>query len=258
MNFEAKGVVVRYRGDADPALNDVTATVPAGSFYGVIGPNGSGKSTFLRALLGTARLEGGSVSFEGKRVSSWTRPSLARRVGAVPQTEAVSFPITVGEMVGMGRYPHLGPFRAMGPDDVRAVDDALRMCDVAAVADRDVAELSGGEAQRVRIARALAQRPDALVLDEPTANLDLRHEMEILRLLRERADAGKTVILITHRLNVAARFADRLLLLHRGRVAGEGTVAEVMRAELLEPVYDWRLSVTPDPVTGAPRVTPLG
>lgn len=257
MMFEARKLVVRYGRNPEPALNEVSATIPEGCFYGVIGPNGSGKSTFMRALLGIVRPEAGSASFDGKLVSSWTRPSLARRVGAVPQVETLAFPISVRKMVAMGRYPHLGPFRAEGPDDVQAVAEALRECDLEPLAHRDVAEVSGGEAQRVRIARALAQRPEALALDEPTANLDLRHEMEVLQLLRRRAEAGKTVVLITHRLNVAARFADRLLFLHRGRVQAEGTPEEVVQKDLLEAVYGWKVSVSPDPASGTPRVYPL-
>jgi iron complex transport system ATP-binding protein len=133
----------------------------------------------------------------------------------------------------------------------------MTRCDVAHMAERDVGTLSGGEHQRVRIARALAQDPRALVLDEPTASLDIRHEMEILRLLRQSADDGITVLLITHHLDLAARFADRLLLLGCGRLAAEGPPSEVFRAEILEAVYGWPVEVLVDERTGAPRVIPL-
>jgi iron complex transport system ATP-binding protein len=157
----------------------------------------------------------------------------------------------------MGRYPHLGPLRAEGERDRDAVDRALERCDVTKLAGRDVNTLSGGELQRVRIARALAQEPSALVLDEPTASLDVRHEMSIFQLLRASADMGMTVLLITHHINLAARFADRLLLLSEGRVAAEGRVEEVIREEALESVYRWPLAVRVDAVTRAPQVTPL-
>jgi iron complex transport system ATP-binding protein len=178
-------------------------------------------------------------------------------VGVVPQSETVAFPITVREMVAMGRFPHLGPIQAEGWRDREAVDKALERCDISDLRNRQVTTLSGGELQRVRIARALAQEPRALALDEPTASLDLRHEMSILRLLRNWTDGGMTVLLITHQINLAARFADRMILLDRGHVAAEGTPSEVLRREVLERVYDWPVKVDEDPVTESLRVVPL-
>jgi iron complex transport system ATP-binding protein len=168
----------------------------------------------------------------------------------------MSFPLSVSEYVGMGRYPHLGPFRGEGERDRKVVADALRRCDAERFSRREVGTLSAGELQRVRIARALAQEPRALILDEPTANLDIRHEMKIFQLLRSAAQEGVTVILITHHLDIAGGIADRILLLNRGRIAAEGSVEEVLRPEILEPVYEWRLAVRPDPDTGLPRVSP--
>jgi iron complex transport system ATP-binding protein len=257
MRFEAESLVVRYARRSPPALHGVSMQVPSGCLYGILGPNGSGKSTLMRALLGVVAPEAGAVALDGRALRGWNRAELARIVGAVPQAETVPFPISVREMVEMGRYPHLGAVRRAGADDRQAVADALRECDVEALADRDVGTLSGGEGQRVRIARALAQRPRALILDEPTANLDIRHEMEILRLLRRSADSGMTVVLITHRLNVASRFADRLLVLDRGAVAAEGPTEEVFREDLLQRVYRWGLTVRTDPVTGSLRVSLL-
>jgi iron complex transport system ATP-binding protein len=176
----------------------------------------------------------------------------------VPQNEHLAFPLSVRDFVAMGRYPHLGPLKPEGDRDRKAIGEALERCDVTELAARDVTTLSGGELQRVRIARALAQEPSALVLDEPTASLDVRHEMSIFHLLRASANRGMTVLLITHHINLAARFADRLLLLNGGRVAAEGSVGDVFREEILEAVYRWPLAVREDPVTGAPQVTPLG
>ncbi|MSR22508.1 MAG: ABC transporter ATP-binding protein [Gemmatimonadetes bacterium] len=255
MIFEARELVVRYRRNASAALDGVSLRVPSGCLYAILGPNGSGKSTLMRALLGTLPLESGSAALDGRTVNAWTRAEIARAVGVVPQIESVAFPISVREMVGMGRYPHLRPLGREGVSDRLKVQEALRECDVESLVDRDVSTLSGGEAQRVRIARALAQAPRALILDEPTASLDVRHEMEILRLLRRWADSGITVVLITHRLNAASRFADRLLLLSRGRVAAEGTPNEVLREDILESVYEWELDVRTDPVTGSLAVT---
>ena len=258
MTFEALNLSVRYGKAPRRALDGVTMKVPEGALYAVLGPNGSGKSTLMRALMGLVRPEMGEVRVDGRETKSWTRRSLAKAVGAVPQAEYLAFPISVRDFVGMGRYPHLGLLRPEGEEDRTAVAEAMRRCDVAELGNRDVTTLSGGELQRVRIARALAQEPSGLVLDEPTASLDIRHEMTIFRLLRRSADRGMTVLLITHHINLAARFADRLLLLHEGRVAAEGEVGEVFQERILESVYRWPLAVREDPLTGAPQVTPLG
>lgn len=257
MTFSCQDVTVRYGGRGPAALEDVGISVPEGSLYAVLGPNGSGKSTLMRTLLGVVDREAGTARIDGRQVEKWSRKELARAVGAVPQTEPLAFPMTVRELVAMGRYPHLGPLRSEGPDDRRAIADALDRCDAAHLSERSVDTLSGGEVQRVRIARALAQEPRALALDEPTASLDIRHEMTILRLLRQSADRGMTVLLITHNLNMAARFADRMLLLDDGRMGAEGTVEEVLREEVLEAVYRWPVTVTRDPATGSLQVTPL-
>ena len=257
MKLQAERLTVRYAGAARPALDGVSLTIPAGRFTAVLGPNGSGKSTLLRALMGAVRPQEGGASVDGREARRWDRRELARAVGVVPQSEVVAFPITVREMVAMGRYPHLGPLRAEGARDRAAVDLAIQRCDIGDLRDRHVTALSGGELQRVRIARALAQEPRALALDEPTAGLDLRHEMSILGLLRDWADDGMTVLLITHQLNLAARFADLMVLLDRGTVAAEGTPAEVLREDVMERVYDWPVRVDEDPVTGSLRVVPL-
>ena len=257
MNFEARSLVVRYPRSRRPALDGVSMRVEDGTFYAILGPNGSGKSTLMRALLGGLSGEAGEAFVGGRLVSEWSRRELARKVGAVPQSESIAFPLSVRDLVAMGRYPHLGPLRVEGELDRTAIREALRRCDAEALAERDVGTLSGGELQRVRIARALAQQPRALVLDEPTASLDIRHEMGILHLLRQSAERGMTILLVTHHINLAARFADRFLLLDEGAVAAEGSADEVFRAETMERVYRWKLSVGVDPVTGYPRVVPL-
>ena len=257
MTFEAVDLAVRYGRARGRALDGVTMRVPEGALYAVLGPNGSGKSTLMRTIMGVVRPEAGGVGVGGKETGSWTRRALARAVGAVPQAEHLAFPLSVRDFVGMGRYPHLGPLRPEGDADRAAIARALERCDVSELAGRNVETLSGGELQRVRIARALAQEPSALVLDEPTASLDIRHEMSIFRLLRDSADRGMTVLLITHHVNLAARFADRLLLLSGGRVAAEGGVREVFQEGILEQVYRWPVAVREDPVSGAPQVTPL-
>lgn len=257
MRLAAEDVIVRYRGSALPALDGVSMEVPDGSLYAVLGPNGSGKSTLMKALLGSVALTAGRALLDGRAIAAWSRRERARAVGVVPQGETIAFPLTVRELVAMGRYPHLGALAAEREEDRTAVRRALEQCDIVELASRDVMTLSGGELQRARIARALAQEPRALVLDEPTASLDIHHEMAILELLRASADAGMTVVVVTHGLDLAGRFADRVLLLSAGKVAAEGRPPEVLRADVLERVYRWPVEVSVDPATGATRVTPL-
>ena len=258
MRIAAAGLTVRYPAAARAALDGVSLDIPSGTLTAVLGPNGSGKSTLLRALLGVVRPSAGSAVLEGRDVRAWDRRELSRRVGVVSQLETLAFPLTVRELVAMGRYPHLGALRSEGPADREAVRRALARCDITELESRPITTLSGGELQRARIARALAQEPAALALDEPTASLDMAHEMSILELLRGWADGGMTVLLITHELDLAARFADRIVLLNEGRVVAEGSPAQVLRKDVLESVYSWPVAVGTDPVTGFSRVVPLG
>jgi len=256
MRIDTEDLVVRYPGQSTAAIDGVTMSVEAGSLYSVLGPNGSGKSTLMRAVLGTSRWESGRATLDGRPTTRWKRRELAQAVGAVSQSESVAFPLAVKELVGMGRYPHLGSLASTTRADRDAVDDALNACDLDGLADRDVTTLSGGEFQRARIARALAQQPSALMLDEPTASLDIRHQMGILELLRASADRGITVLLITHSLDLAAQFSDRILLLSEGRVAAEGAARDVLQDDILSSVYGWPISVSEDPHTQTLRVAP--
>lgn len=250
-----EGATVRYPRAQRAALDGVTLSVEAGTLCSVLGPNGSGKSTLMKVMLGVVEVERGQVEIEGRPLRDWSRLDLAQRVAGVSQQEPISFPISVRELVAMGRYPHLGPLGIEGPDDRSAIDRALASCDVTAFEDRDVGTLSGGEFQRARIARALAQEPTALILDEPTASLDLRHQMAILELLRRSADEGLSVLLITHDLELAARFSDRIVLLAEGRVVADGSPKEVLEEERLTDVYGWPISVDEGP-RGQLRIEP--
>ena len=259
--FDVRGVSVTYPGAAHRALVDVGIAIPRGSFTAIIGPNGSGKSTLLRVLLGAIKPDGGDVLFEDQPINTYQRIELARRIGAVTQIEEMPFPVTVRELVATGRYAHLGAWRAEGEADRAAVAAALERCDIIALADRSIANVSGGERQRARIARALAQEPQTLVLDEPTAALDIAHEMSVFELLRQLASTGVTVVVATHHINHASRFADQLILLDHGSVAAAGTPGGVLRKDVLQRVYDWSLEVFPHPGTGfdkgAPQVVVL-
>ena len=193
---------------------------------------------------------------DGRPVGAWPRGALARVVGVVGQQEEALFRLSVAEMVMLGRYARLGPLAAPRAEDRSAVRAALERCDIVGLAERSVDSLSGGEWKRVRIARALAQEPRALVLDEPTASLDVRHEMELFELIRQLVDGGLAGLVITHHLNLAARFADRIVLLDRGVVVAEGAPAQVMNRDTLSRVFEWPVAVT-TLSDGSPQVVPL-
>lgn len=256
MIVAADHLTVRYPGASRPALADVTFDARPGSLLAITGPNGSGKTTLLRALLGRMRAEAGAAVIDGRPVSQWGRAALARMIGVVPQREETVFPLRAREMVMLGRYARLGPVAAATSADRRAVESALARCDALAFADRRVDQLSGGEWQRVRLARAIAQEPRALILDEPTASLDVRHEMELFELMRKLADDGLTGIVITHELNLAARFADRMLLFDEGRIVAAGPPVDVLDAGILQRVFRWPVAIA-SWVPGSPQVIPL-
>lgn len=256
MIFEARSVSVRYRPKAPLALDGVNCQVSGSELVAVVGPNGSGKTTLVRALLGLLPLERGTTLVDGRAVGTWSRASLARVVGVVGQQEEAVFRLTVAETVMLGRYARLGPLAAPGAADRAAVEASLQRCDIVELADRPIDSLSGGEWKRVRVARALAQEPRALVLDEPTASLDIRHEMELFELMRQLVDGGLAGLVITHHLNLAARFADRIVLLDRGVVVAEGRPAEVMNRDTLSRVFEWPVAVT-TLSDGSPQVIPL-
>ena len=222
----------------------------------MVGPNGSGKTTLLRALLGLERPGSGTVHLEGRDIRTWTRRELASAIGALPQREEPAFPLTVREAVLLGRWARLGPTAAITADDEAAIASALERCDVIGFDDRRIETLSGGEWQRVRVARALASIPQLLLLDEPSAALDIGHEMALFELLRQLASDGLGVLVITHQLNLAARYADRLVLLDRGRMVADGVPSMVLEADLVSRVFEWPVAVVPLR-GGAPQVVPL-
>ena len=250
-------VVVRYPRAVADALHGVDVEALRGRITAVVGPNGSGKSTLVRALLGRVPLRAGAITLDGAQVRDEERRAIARRIAVVTQREEPVFPLVVRDYVALGRHPHLGAWRGGGADDARAVDEAIATADVAPLAGRATDELSGGEWQRVRIARALAQGGEALVLDEPTTFLDIAHEMATFELLDALAARGRAILLVSHQLNLVARFAAWIVLLHRGGVAAAGRPDDVMRGETLERVYEWPVVVARDPAVGAPTLVPL-
>lgn len=250
-------IAVRYASRAALALDGVSLTALAGQITAVVGPNGSGKSTLVRTLLRRAPLLRGSVLVGDANVLTTPARALATLMAIVPQREEPSLPLRVDEFVALGRHAHRSAFGALTNADRGSVERALDRAGALDTRRRRTDELSGGEWQRVRIARALAQETPVLVLDEPTAFLDIAHEMAVFELLDALAREGRTVLLVSHQLNLVARFAAHIVLLHDGHVAVAGTVDEVMRGEILERVYEWPLVITRDPAIGVPALLPL-
>ncbi len=255
MIVSAEGIAIRYPGASREALTGVDLTLASGELVGVAGPNGCGKTSLIRGLLGLVPLARGRVVIDDRPLASWSRADLAQVVALVPQREDTPFSWRVGEMVGFGRYARLGSLSPMSRDDRRAVEEALLRCDVAELRDRAIETLSGGEWQRVRIARALAQEPRLLVLDEPTASLDLEHEMALFELVQKLVREGLSALVVTHHLNLAARYASRILLLESGRLAAAGSAAEVLRPEIISRVFRWPVTVVSH--EDAPQIVPL-
>ena len=259
--LEAQEIEARYAPGDPPILAHLTLEVRPGELVGVVGPNGSGKSTLVRALSRTLRPARGAALLDGRDLYAVVSArASARQIGVVPQDTQAAFEFTVREVVAMGRAPRLPrrPFASETPADEAAVREALRLSGIEALAERLVTTLSGGERQRVLLARALAQEPDVLLLDEPTAHLDLRHQTQVLALVLTLAhEDGKAVLAVLHDLNLAASYCDRLILLHGGVIVAQGVPAQVLTAEHLQQVYGVRVWVRRHPLTQRPWLLPL-
>ena len=251
-----QGVSVRYPGARVDALTGVSLEATRGSVTAVVGPNGSGKSTLVRALLRRVSLAAGRIFVDDVESSTLSQRELAQRVAVVVQREEPAFPMRSSEYVALGRAPHVASW---GTDHhgAEAIAAAVALAGVADLLERQTDELSGGEWQRLRLARAIAQESGVVVLDEPTTFLDIAHEMAAFELLADLARRGRAVVAVSHQLNLVSRFADRVVLLHRGVVAADGAPDEVMRASVLEEVYEWPLVVSRDPAIGSPTLVPL-
>jgi len=241
--------------DDRDVLHAVNVAVGEGEFLGLIGPNGSGKSTLLRALTGILPLRAGIVMLAGQPLDSYSRRQIAQRVAVVPQVSGSIFSFTVEDYVLMGRTPHLGRFQAQKPDDLHVAWQAMELADLTDLASRPVTELSGGELQRATLARAFAQQTDILLLDEPTAFLDINHQHEIFELLtRFNQNERKTIVCVSHDLNLAAQYCQRLIVLSDGRVHTQGPPPAVVTAQMIARVYHAEVQVDTGP-GGAPRVS---
>jgi len=250
LDIRVAGVVCRL--GAHTALGGISVVIPPGVVCAVAGPNGAGKTTLLRALAGALSREEGTVLVGGLDPSATPPAALARVMAVLPQRPAAPTGLTVREAVAWGRDPHLGRLARPGPEDRRAVDAALEQTGTRGLADRPVETLSGGELHRVLIARALAQAPRVLLLDEPTVHLDLNHQVEVMQLLRRLAGEGLTIVVAIHDLNLAAAYCDRIALLARGRLLAFGEPGEVIRSDLIQQAYGAAVVTRVNPATGRP------
>ncbi|MFQ5795391.1 MAG: ABC transporter ATP-binding protein [Candidatus Bipolaricaulia bacterium] len=248
---------LRYRVDGYEILKGIDLEIEAGELVSLVGPNGAGKTTMLLHLSGLLRASAGVVYLHGRAIHDIAPRERARSIAMVRQETEIRFDLNVGDIVTMGRHPHLGRFRGLRHQDVAAVTTALELTDTLPYVARSVRSLSSGERQRVFIARALAQEPEMLLLDEPTANLDLKAEHRIMRLIGSQTEQGMTVITAIHDLNLAARYSDRILLMANGQIVASGTPETVITAERIREVYRVNAAVEIHPITRSIQVTPL-
>jgi iron complex transport system ATP-binding protein len=249
---------INFSYAAKLVMENISFAIDEAQIMAIIGPNGSGKTTLLKIINGTLFPDAGQMLIDGKCTSRWSRKDIAQKVAIVPQETAVIFPFYAEEIVLMGRFPHLSNYRFEDKKDYRIVHEAMEKTDTLTFAARRFDELSAGERQRVLIARALAQEPKVLLLDESTVFLDLKHQAQFLDLLRQLNTAQQlTVIFVTHDINLAAQHADRIILLYSGKIYAIGKPAEVITAANIKKVYDVDSLIDQNPQSGLPRLTLL-
>ncbi|MDT0616008.1 ABC transporter ATP-binding protein [Streptomyces lancefieldiae] len=251
----AENVTLAY--DQRVIAEKLSVEIPDNSFTVIVGPNACGKSTLLRALSRMLKPTRGRVLLDGSVIQSMPAKQVARTLGLLPQSSIAPDGITVGDLVGRGRYPHQGILRQWSTEDERVVQESMARTGISELADRYVDELSGGQRQRVWIAMALAQQTPLLLLDEPTTYLDIQHQIDVLDLCAElHEEQGRTLVAVLHDLNHAARYATHLIALRGGEVIAEGAPKDIVTADLVERVFGLRCQVIDDPETGTPLVVP--
>jgi len=253
--LEARELRFSYTDTA--VIDGLSLRIEAGELVGLIGSNGSGKTTLLRLLMRLLAPDQGEVWIEGEALRHCSRREIARKVSLVPQDASMAFSLTVSEVVAMGRNPHRGRFEPESREDLRIVAKALEATSLTALSQRSVDTLSGGERQRVLIARAIAQQTPVFLLDEPTANLDLRHQLEVLELVRTLTETGVCGVAALHDLSLASRFCTRLMLLAHGTVVASGPPAEVLTVENLARYLGIRAHVEEDGISGGLTIVPI-
>jgi iron complex transport system ATP-binding protein len=244
--------------DGTSILDSVSCEVPSQSFVALVGPNGAGKTTLLRTVNGVLTPDSGSVSVNGNNVQSVSSRDVARQIATVPQNTSISFDFSVRDIVAMGRTPYRSRFQLRHTDDGDTIEQALERAQIAHLADRSVGSVSGGERQRVLLARALAQDAPAMLLDEPTASLDIHHQVRTLELVRDLVDEETTALAAIHDLDLAARFCDAIIVLSDGCVLAEGPPSSVLTESVVEQAFGGNPRIHENPITQSPSVTTLG
>jgi iron complex transport system ATP-binding protein len=251
--IEVRNIVVKY--DAREVIRDVTFDLREGQIIVLLGPNGAGKTTLIRTLNGSVPLASGKIKLDEKALSELSRRDIATSIAVVAQENETKFPVTVLEFVLAGRFVRGRAFGWESEADIKAARTALKECDLAEFEDRLMNELSGGERQRVVLARAIATEARVLLLDEPTANLDIAHQGLMFRLVRDRCGKGAASVVITHDLNLAAEFADEIIMLKGGSIFAKGAPNEVLTQQNIDEVYDVQVLLDENPASGKVRVT---
>jgi len=250
-----KGIDFYY--ESIKALENITFEVKEGEVLGIIGPNGSGKTTLLKCINMVLRPKVGAILIDSKNISEFDRKEIAKNIGVVPQNSTIHFPFTVFDIVLMGRMPYVDKLKGECCKDLEITEEVMKITNIKHLASRPINEISGGEKQRVVIARALAQEPKILLLDEPTLHLDINHQIEILELVVEIAKRKKLiVIMVSHDLGLASRYCDKLLLLHKGSIYSVGSAAEVLTTENIKKVYGIDTYLIHHPPTNSYLVIP--
>lgn len=248
---------VSFAYGQEPILKSISLDIKAGETVGIIGPNGSGKSTLMKLMGNVLQPEPDSIFFKGKDLLHSKRKTLAQSIAWIPQENPIVFRFKVAEVVMMGRHPYLSPLMFEGREDFNIAHQAMSLTNTLEFADRCFNEISGGEKQRVLIAGALAQEPEMMLLDEPTAALDLKYQMEILSILKELNEGkGVTLVMALHDLHLASKFCKRIVLLQKGRIVRDGTPDEVLQKDILEKVYDIKIKIFRDHDDGSIMISP--
>lgn len=242
---------LHFSYQSNSVLTDINLELSGGELVGLVGMNGTGKSTLLKLMSGILTPSSGKVELTGRDLKTMTRRDIARKISFVPQNSAIDFAFEVHEIVSMGRTPYLSRFRSFSRADCEAVSEAMRLTETTQLANRSVTELSGGERQRVQIARAIAQQTDLMLLDEPTSNLDLSHQLEVLNIIRKLCKSGRAAIMSIHDLTLAARYCDRIVVLSDQRVVADGSPSEVITQECLLRYFKVRARIHREAATDA-------
>ena len=257
LNWALTAEGLGYQVEAKKLLDQVNFSAKSGTFVGLIGPNGAGKSTLLKSVSGLLKVQEGSVSLEGYNLTTLATKEIARTLAQVSQTPPYTYGFTAVELAMMGRYPHMSRLQVEGDADRRIVGDAMKLTETDIFADRLLETLSGGERQRVFVAGALAQQPHVLLLDEPTSNLDILHQIKVLNIVQKLVHQGMTAVAAIHDLSLAARYCDSLILMNNGKVLAEGDPADVLTPATLEAAFGVHTLVTRNPITGTLNVSVL-